>query len=253
MKWWVYQNGEVSSQPYNVNDLKELEGFDSKTQVRHVESEKWVKAGGVEELSHLFTSSDTENRVILQWYHSFLEIFTSPSTFFNQSRLNESLIVSVGYAIVIGYTGMLFGAIWQFQYTRIPDVEILGYENELYLLTLGMILFGWVGILLSLLIVAAMYHVFLTLFDWAEHSYASTLRIVCYSSTSGLANIIPFIGGLIGGIWGFYLNYTGLKRIHSLTTGQAILTVFAPFIISLFLTIIVILFVLFGVLVSIVI
>ena len=71
-------------------------------------------------------------------------------------------------------------------------------------------------------------------FNWKKYDYEATLRIIAYSEGPSFFAIVPFIGGLIATIWKLVLAIIGLREVHNLSTGQAILTVFMPLILSCF-------------------
>ena len=84
---------------------------------------------------------------------------------------------------------------------------------------------------IGLFIAAAVFHLCLMMVGGLNQStsrFEGTFRTVSYSSVSMLANIIPFVGGLIGLVWGFFLNVKGAVRMHKTTPGKALAALLIP-------------------------
>jgi hypothetical protein len=86
-------------------------------------------------------------------------------------------------------------------------------------------------IVLGLFLGAAVLHVCLFLVGGLRDStsgFEGTFRTVSYSSVSGLAYVVPFVGWLIALLWAFYLNVKGAVRMHRTTTGRAVFALVIP-------------------------
>jgi hypothetical protein len=73
---------------------------------------------------------------------------------------------------------------------------------------------------------SAIFHLCLMIVGGAKQPFETTFRVVCFAG--GSANpllIIPFCGGLIGGIWKIVLYCIGFARAHETDTGRAVLAV----------------------------
>ena len=58
--------------------------------------------------------------------------------------------------------------------------------------------------------------------------FETTARLICYSHTADLANIIPLCGGVISLVWFIVLQIIGVARCHRCSYGKAALAVFLP-------------------------
>jgi hypothetical protein len=88
-----------------------------------------------------------------------------------------------------------------------------------------------ITILLGLFICAAVLHLFVLLVGAAKASasgFEGTFRVVAYASTASLAQVIPFVGGLITLVWWIFLSIKGIQRIHRTTSGRAAAAVLLP-------------------------
>jgi hypothetical protein len=73
-------------------------------------------------------------------------------------------------------------------------------------------------------------HLILVIFGWNKEDFEATFRIVTYTEGTSFFEIVPFIGGVIAMIWQAVLMVIGVKEVHKLKTGQAILVVLLPLI-----------------------
>ena len=51
--------------------------------------------------------------------------------------------------------------------------------------------------------------------------FKGTFNVLAYNSSSGIFYLIPFIGPIIGGIWGIIVGVIGFKRVHKFSTVRA--------------------------------
>lgn len=52
--------------------------------------------------------------------------------------------------------------------------------------------------------------------------YKGTLNVLAYASSSQVFAIIPFVGGIISGLWSIVIGVKGFKRVHNMSTIKAI-------------------------------
>jgi len=74
---------------------------------------------------------------------------------------------------------------------------------------------------LYLIIASLVLHVFVLVLVPGRRSLTATVRTICYACGPGVFAIVPFIGGLVAGIWGIVLTVIGLREAHRTTTGRA--------------------------------
>jgi hypothetical protein len=93
---------------------------------------------------------------------------------------------------------------------------------------------GTVGVFLTALVT----HLLVILVVGSGHSgFGATFRIVAYSSVTGLAGWIPFVGWIFS-LYRLYLATVGIREMHSTTTGRALLVVLLPAILILVLVVV---------------
>jgi len=83
-------------------------------------------------------------------------------------------------------------------------------------------------VLLGIFIWSAIVHLFLMLVGGANTGFASTVRVVAYSSTVQIVQVIPLCGGTIAAVWALVLYIIGLAIAHRTTQGKSALAVLLP-------------------------
>lgn len=58
--------------------------------------------------------------------------------------------------------------------------------------------------------------------------YIDTFKAVANSHAALVVSVVPAIGGLVASVWMFVLLVVGLKKLHSFTTGKAVLAATLP-------------------------
>jgi hypothetical protein len=86
------------------------------------------------------------------------------------------------------------------------------------------------GLIMSFIGAAILYFIAQQFFE-GKGTYEGTYRVVAYAGVVSLVSwlaVIPVLGGLIAFLaflYGFYLQFIGMEKVHKITQGQAIVTV----------------------------
>ena len=59
--------------------------------------------------------------------------------------------------------------------------------------------------------------------------FKGTFNVLAYNASTSIFLVIPFIGGLISGIWSIIVGVKGFKRVHNLSTIRAVIAYFGLF------------------------
>lgn len=100
------------------------------------------------------------------------------------------------------------------------------------------------GLILSFIGAAILYFIAQQFFE-GKGTYEGTYRVVAYAGVVSLISwlaVIPVLGGLIAFLaflYGFYLQFVGVAKVHQITQGQAVVTVLIAFAVSLILGILI--------------
>jgi hypothetical protein len=83
-------------------------------------------------------------------------------------------------------------------------------------------------VLIGLAIHACILHLMLLIVGEGRRGLATTARVICYSHTSDVANLVPLCGGLLALVWFMALQIIGVARAHECSYGKAALAVLLP-------------------------
>lgn len=94
---------------------------------------------------------------------------------------------------------------------------------------------GIVLVLLPLMVAAAAFvgsgitHLGLMLVGGAKKSFQTTFRVFCYAGgATGILQLIPACGALVGGVWNIVAMTIGLSEAHGIGRGRALFAVLLP-------------------------
>jgi hypothetical protein len=96
------------------------------------------------------------------------------------------------------------------------------------------------GLVVSFIVAAILYFIAQQFFG-GKGTYEGTYRVVAYAGVVSLISwlsVIPVLGGIIAFLaflYGFYLQFVGVEKVHKITQGQAVVTVLIAFAVSIIL------------------
>ncbi len=156
--------------------------------------------------------------------------FSNPKVLFSGMQTDD-MGTPVLYAVIIGTISGVFGAAWQLFLGSLGTIaERAGFEEFAFHtgFVLVFMVLSPVFALIGLFIGAGIYHVMLLLVGGAKRGFSITLRAVAYGMTPGLLGIVPFCGGIIGGIWSMVLTMMGAIHGQETDGWRAVLAYFLP-------------------------
>lgn len=166
-------------------------------------------------------------------YETAKLIVTSPVEAFSRIRATGDLGRPLLYAVLFGWIGIiasqiyeiaLRGALWK----MIPGLP--GLEEQIFSTgaSVAMMVLAPILVLIGVFVGALIFHLFLLLVGGASGGLASTIKVVCYTSTVQITQVVPVCGGLIGALWALVLYIVGLAAAHRTSYGKAALAVLLP-------------------------
>jgi hypothetical protein len=154
------------------------------------------------------------------------DVLFHPQAFFRAMPRTAGLGPSLTFYLLTGIVGLIASALFQFV------ISSAGHRDQMFLggiFLLATIVLGPVMLIIGAFIGSGIYHLMLMLFGAARHPFETTFRVVTYSAgAASLLAIIPFCGGVVGGIWQIVAIIIGLTEAHETTTGKAAAAVLIP-------------------------
>lgn len=143
------------------------------------------------------------------------------------------------YAVIMAWVELLVGiAYWAafqspFFLMGLPEVreELAGLAvGAGVMAAIGATVFLLTPILVAiwLAIHAAILHLMLLIVGEGRRGFETTVKVICYSHTADLANLVPMCGGLLSLVWFVALQIIGVSRAHQCSYGKAALAVLLP-------------------------
>jgi hypothetical protein len=184
-----------------------------------------------------------ERREALGLASAFIEnlklFIVSPSEAFAQTRRRGDLASPLLFAIVVGWFSAVISQLWG---TLLGASMLTMFPGEMQdqfgAMAAGSAvsfviyaLLAPIFILVALFIWSALLHLCLVLVGGLKESTAGfegTVRVVSYSSVAQLANLVPFVGGILGLVWTIVLGVIGFTTLHRSSQGQAIAAILIP-------------------------
>lgn len=77
-------------------------------------------------------------------------------------------------------------------------------------------------------------HLSLKLITKTKEPFQATFRTMCYGlGSASIAQIVPFVGGIVSIVWGITTYFIGLKKVHRVSAGKLLVSVFLSVILFL--------------------
>lgn len=81
---------------------------------------------------------------------------------------------------------------------------------------------------IALFIHTCILHLMLLIVGEGRGGFETTFRVLCYSHTADIANVVPVCGGLVALVWFAVLQILGIAEAHRCSQGKAALAVVLP-------------------------
>ncbi|MEM7051665.1 MAG: YIP1 family protein [Acidobacteriota bacterium] len=175
-----------------------------------------------------------ENRQRSGFMPSLIEtvklVATAPRDAYGRMQRMGDFMSPLLYAIIVGSVGGIIGQLWSTLFsgsmlTMLP-AEMRDQMGPMMAAQGGSLI---MGIIMAPIMVAVgvfvwsgiVHLVLMMLKGTSDAGFEGTMRAISYSYTANLAQIIPFVGGLIALVWTIFLQIIGLARLHQTTEGKA--------------------------------
>jgi hypothetical protein len=143
------------------------------------------------------------------------------------------------YSVIMAWVELFAWLAWTllantpFFLLAIPELDehlaetVFGFSTVLFI---GAIIFVLMPVLMAigLFIHTCILHLMMLIVGEGKRGIETTFRVLCYSHSADVANIIPACGGVIAAVWFVVLQVIGLAEAHRCSYGKSALAVFLP-------------------------
>lgn len=166
------------------------------------------------------------------FFRSFLgtvrAVILAPAAFFGDLDRQRSSGSAVLFGVICAVINLLLlYAVapvdsWRWDETNPP-------ADRFYWIVLALSpLFAWIGLYL----IAAVQHLFVTVFVRPRKRFDATLRVSAYAGAVALFSWVPVVGYL-SSLYGLYVTMLGIKELHETSTTRALLAILVPLLVFL--------------------
>jgi hypothetical protein len=185
---------------------------------------------------------ENEPRSIGCWFRTMGIVLSSPTRAFSMMRQYGGLGTPLLYNLYA--VSMLFALVLV---VAIPVGIVIALANNAnnqpdFLVgagaigVVGLVVVVFYAVMISVVIPfiwSAVAHLMLILFGGARQGFETTFRVICFGYFSVLLPgmflaCVPYLGGLIMGIWAIVIVIFGLSRAHEISGGKATAAVLTP-------------------------
>ena len=152
-------------------------------------------------------------------YETAKLVITNPIEAFSRIPLVLDLGKPLLYAVIFGWIGIIASQVYNIALGGAMEglATGLGAREQVFFSTgysVAAMILAPVLVLVFIFIWSIVLHLFLMLVGLASNGLTATIRTVCYVSTVQITQVLPFCGGIIGGIWALVLYIVGLAQAH---------------------------------------
>ena len=196
-----------------------------KDQVREISAEEytpWESGGG---------------GFIGAFFRTVQEVLFSPTQFFKKAAAGKGYGFPLVYGLITGIIGNGCAILWFWLLMAgFVPMDRIPFQYSLSILRVIIPLPFQVAI--AIFVGSAIIHLCLMLVGGNNQGYRTTFRVICYSYSAKLFNIVPFVGSVVGFIYMIVLFIIGVREGHGIGAGKAALAVLLPAIVMFGLVII---------------
>ena len=167
-------------------------------------------------------------------YHTFKAALFSPAAFFRGLTFRGGVKEPLAFGLLIGAVGNMFAFFWPVMMLSgglFPFGGAVLGQLSTGLIFLILLLAVPICVTLSIFIYSAVLHLLLLMVRGGRNGFEATFRVVAYSQSAEVWELIPVVGSWIGGVWQLIIQIIGLREIHDISYLRVILAFLLPVVI----------------------
>ena len=181
----------------------------------------------------------TKYSLVEGFLNTIPQVMTAPGRFFTDHPVRRGLLGPVTFGVLIGVISAIAEWIWSHIFTGFErnlfdllgeDYEISAAETWIAEFAEGFgVLVSPVLALIAVFLVAGLVHLGVMLVaSKRDRGFEATMRATAYAGGASILSLIPFCGDGIGTVWTLVIAVIGVRNMHGIGTGPALIAVLAP-------------------------
>lgn len=158
-------------------------------------------------------------------------VLFSPAALFRRMPTGRGLKEPLAYGLLLGSLGTMFSVFWQFLAAAGGALAIgegLWGPFAFAALFLAVMVLSPFLVVAEIFLTSGIVHLLLLVVRGGGKGFEATFRVVAYSQTTQILGLVPFAGGIAGGLWMLVVQIIGLKEIHESSYGRVLIALFLP-------------------------
>jgi len=172
---------------------------------------------------------------------TFKKALFQPGVLFKAKNYPEGIGEPLAFGLLIGGFGDMLAFFWPvllFSLGFVPfGGSVFAHLNGIWIF-LTLLVGIPLAVILNIFFYSGILHLMLLMVRGGKQGYRSTFRVVAYSQSALLWNIIPFMGSWIATVWKLVIQIIGLHEIHHISYVRVIMAFLLPVFIFLVLIVI---------------
>jgi len=173
-------------------------------------------------------------------YQTLKAVLFSPEKLFRTLTYKGGIKEPLAFGLLVACLGAMIGFFWEF---LILSGGLLSLAYPLFGRLTAALIFLLVIVIIPVLVTSVIFfysgmlHLLLRILRAGQNGFEATFRVVSYSQAAQVWALIPFLGGLIAGIWQLIVQIIGLREIHETSYARVIIAFVIPVALIFFLVI----------------
>ena len=177
------------------------------------------------------------------FFKTIRDVLFEPHLTFPRMPVDGKLISPTTFVLLLQFTvGLVSYAIgialelvqlpyYEQAFSRSEEFRNLNLPVWLFFILIPGLFILWVAILLGFnFLIAGVHHLVLMLLGGAKKGYDATYKVVCYSYSAHVFNLIPICGGFAVIPFFFISSIIGLSKVHGIEGWKASVAMLAPYV-----------------------
>ena len=153
-----------------------------------------------------------------------------PHAFFDDLSFSRNSSKAWLYALIVGSIGSIFSFVWTYILFG-PLLDLLPWMDDYSAksaISVAGLIFTPLIVTVKVFFAALYFHGLLYLTRGNKQNAAATFRIVCYTQSTAIFDLIPVFGSIISPLWSLYLLAVGFNKVHKISMVKAFMIILLP-------------------------